>query len=70
MGLESLCDLFIAIAAYALFAAGETHVYYEFWDKHRVNDPARFASPNLIFQHCFFGMSGTIPASIFLHDVP
>jgi hypothetical protein len=49
MDSQSLGDLLITIAANAMLAAGIAHVDYEFWDKHRVNDPARFALPNLVF---------------------
>jgi hypothetical protein len=49
MGLESLCDLFIAITANAMLAAGETHIDYEFRHHNSMYYPIGFAFPNLIF---------------------
>jgi hypothetical protein len=71
VGLESLGDLFIAIATNSMLAAGETHVDNEFWDKYSVNDPTRFAFPNLIFKYGFCAWLFTIKARTYVrHDCP
>ena len=69
MGSESLGDLFIAITANAMLAAGETHIDYEFWNKNSMDNRATFALPNLIFKHSFCARLFTIEAWTYVRHV-